>query len=333
MDNPSKIKKAFAEMAKGIDALALAHMKPAKGEAESIRTALEIKGHKQVMEQLIKLVDVFQGITNKYEAQFSDTFVEVPGDSIEREHGGWGVFVSDPQKTEELRQWAYDNLTPLISLLAEGVSPFFSEPVTGEIYLMEMLFGYFEKEGYERTLLPLINVDYAEPPLFRKLRENNRSLEGYEGHIDIEEVMGLYLPKQEQVTLFHEGIRWCSARHDMHEGWLRAVILIHELAHWMIHRLPKTNIPVFETDSYIKTPANFHECVAQLLTWWVAKKAPPMFKKTFMQLNEHQSPTYKSFSHFASTKPKIVIAALDKIRFDGKVTSLVEFEKIINENP
>ena len=42
MDNPSRIMMAFAELAKGMDALALAHMKPPTAEAETIRSALEI---------------------------------------------------------------------------------------------------------------------------------------------------------------------------------------------------------------------------------------------------------------------------------------------------
>jgi len=341
MDNPSRIKKAFAELVKGMDSLAVVHMKPPTAEAETIQSALEINGHKQVMDQLFNLAEFFHEIKKKYETHFSNTFTEVPMDASTQQRSkdpekfsvqvGFGVFISNEEKREELRRWAFDNLTPLISLLAEGLSPFFSEPATVEINLMEMLFSYFEKERYKRTLPPLISEDYVEPPLFRKLREDNHPLEGYEGHIDIEEVLGLYLLEQEQVTLFHEGIRWCSARHGMHEGWLRAVVLIHELSHWMIHRLPKANIPVFETEFYRKTPADFHECLAQLLTFWVSQKAPPMFRKTFMQLNEHQSSVYNTFSRFVSTKPKDVISALDKIRVEGKATSMAEFEKIINK--
>ena len=124
-------------MAKGMDALALAHVKPPTAEAEIIRSVLEMNGHKQVMDQLFNLAEAFQEVKKKYEIQFSNAFVEVPMDASTQQRSGdpgrfpvqagWGVFISDAKKREELRLWALENITPMISLLAKGVSPLCNE--------------------------------------------------------------------------------------------------------------------------------------------------------------------------------------------------------------
>ena len=99
-------------------------------------------------------------------------------------------------------------------------------------------------------------------------------------------------------SLFNErGIEWMVVRKSFDKEWLSAVVLIHEIGHWITHQLPKPGVPTWRTDLYDSSERYVHEGWAQLITWWIANQddVDRQFKDTFEKLNKLQSPPYRVF--------------------------------------
>ena len=130
--------------------------------------------------------------------------------------------------------------------------------------------------------------------------------------ISIEELLGVYRPRHEQIVIYERGITWLRNRYD-HE-WLRAVVLIHEIGHWIAHALPKPGTPTWATDLYVLGDIDVHEGWAQLMTSWIAKRVGGEFMATFEELNRNQSPPYHVFKQFQDEPTDGVMASLEKLR-------------------
>ena len=61
-------------------------------------------------------------------------------------------------------------------------------------------------------------------------------------------------------------------RKSFDKEWLSAVVLIHEIGHWITHQLPKPGVPTWRTDLYDSSERYVHEGWAQLITWWIANQ-------------------------------------------------------------
>ena len=161
-------------------------------------------------------------------------------------------------------------------------------PNRNERELIARLMEITGRSGYLPAALPPILLSSETPPLFvaypeledewddREPDGNNRSEDQVPRNrerrrpetVSIEELLGVYQPRQEQIIIYEKGIRWRGHRLD--EEWLFAVVLIHEIGHWITHVLPKPGVPAWATDLYVSADINVHEGWAQLMTWWVA---------------------------------------------------------------
>ena len=130
--------------------------------------------------------------------------------------------------------------------------------------------------------------------------------------ISIEELLGVYQPRHERIIIYERGIKW--RRHRMNEGWLRSVVLIHEIGHWITHVLPKPGVPTWSTDLYVLGERNLHEGWAQLITWWIAEQVGGPFQETFERLNQNQSPPYHVFEQFKDEPIDKVMESLKRLR-------------------
>jgi len=135
--------------------------------------------------------------------------------------------------------------------------------------------------------------------------------------LDIEELLGCYIPNP-KIILYEKGIRWyikeCEKYGmDIEEEYLRAIVLVHEVAHWIMHLLPKDGIPEYPLDLYKRTSRSVHEGWAQLLTWWIVKDRSDLLK-VFEQLNQRQSPPYRVFENYIQIPEESVIKSLEKMR-------------------
>ncbi|EKD28389.1 MAG: hypothetical protein ACD_79C00315G0001 [uncultured bacterium] len=83
--------------------------------------------------------------------------------------------------------------------------------------------------------------------------------------------MGLYTPQNETITIFEKAIKWVNKHRNVNENSLREIVYIHELAHWISHKLPHPNSPEWRLRDYIITDTFVHESWAQLLTYWGVK--------------------------------------------------------------
>ena len=206
---------------------------------------------------------------------------------------------------------------------------------SNERELIARLLEITRASGYLPAALPSILISFETPPIFvaypeleeeddgvdsdRNERRGNREdriptnrERGRPETISIEEILGVYRPRHEQIVIYERGIRWLRNRYD-HE-WLRAVVLIHEIGHWIAHALPKPGTPTWATDLYVLGDIDVHEGWAQLMTSWIAKRVGGEFMATFEELNRNQSPPYHVFKQFQNEPTDGVMASLEKLR-------------------
>ena len=201
-------------------------------------------------------------------------------------------------------------------------------PNENERELIARLLKIPAANGYKRSALPEILLSSETPPIFvsqPKLEE----ADNYE-NISIEELLGVYRPRQEQILIWEKGIQWLARRNrNFDEEWLFAVVLIHELGHWITHTLPKPGSPFWETSNYMLAEEDVHEGWAQLMTSWVADRAGGDFKQTFDDLNKIQSAKYQVFKKYVHEPPDKMMSSLEKLRSLPWPARLQDWEEII----
>lgn len=214
------------------------------------------------------------------------------------------------------------------------------QPTPYERELIAYLINFFKQERFKIIPLPDICLSYETPPLFLHYPELEPSIEEFlksESNrdnkdnkiktrqnytnirpevISIEEVLGLYCPTPHpHIILYQKGIYWVSCDFDINIDQLRAVVLIHEIGHWIMHQLPHPIARQYDTELFKYTAEDLHECWAQLLTAWVAEnKSFESFNDAFVKLNLHQRSAYKKFSDYLGYEKKDIIDSLIKLR-------------------
>jgi len=174
--------------------------------------------------------------------------------------------------------------------------------------LIARVFEITSRNGYRYSTLPTIELSFETPPLFvaypeleDELYEKRYEFDEYEREdeifrnrdrrrpefIDVDEVLGLYKPYEKKIVLFARGIEWHSKKYGTDPKWLYAVVLIHELGHWITHALPKDGVPMWDTDLFAMSETDLLEGWAQLITYWIAQNVGGEFKRVFDSLNRH----------------------------------------------
>ncbi len=218
-------------------------------------------------------------------------------------------------------------------------------PSRNERELIARLMEKTIKSGYLPTALPSIYVSSEPPPIFiaypeleegeeddyRNKRDEYRIPRNRERirleTISIEELLGVYQPQYQKIVIYERGIKWI--RNRFNEEWLFAVVLIHEIGHWITHQLPKPGSATWSTDLYILGETDVHEGWAQLMTWWIADEIGGIFKSTFEKLNKNQSSPYRVFEKFKNEPIDKVMASLEKLRQLSWPARLQDWEKAI----
>lgn len=208
-------------------------------------------------------------------------------------------------------------------------------PNNNERELIARVMEITRRSGYLPTALPPIFISYDPPPIFIAYPEledydnenqipRNREQRNDESHlprnrerrrpetISIEELLGVYQPQHQQIIIYERGIKWRSHLRD--PEWLRSVVLIHEIGHWITHVLPKPGVPSWSTDLFSLSEMDVKEGWAQLITWWIAEQVEGAFKNTFEELNEWQSSPYRVFEQFKDEPRVKVMESLEKLR-------------------
>ena len=200
--------------------------------------------------------------------------------------------------------------------------------------LIARLMEITRRNGYLPAALPPILISSETPPLFvayPELEEENEN-RGTDQipkdeqrrppeKISIEDLLGVYQPRLQRIIIYERGIKWMVGREGFDEEWLSAVVLIHEIGHWITHQLPRPGVPTWPTDLYVLGERYVHEGWAQLITWWIADQVDGEFKRTFEDLNKMQSSPYRVFEQFKWASPDKVMASLENIKTSSTASS------------
>lgn len=157
-----------------------------------------------------------------------------------------------------------------------------------------------------------------------------------EHHWDFDNVLGEYRrPKQShsvssnehhQIYLHERALCACSQALSIDRRLLRAIVILHECAHYFVDQLPsagaspfvdKPNLPArvrWIDSGYAKTSVEVHETIAQILTFWACQDS--WLRDTFDALNANQSIAYRRFKDDlnAGANPSTVVAAIAHVR-------------------
>ncbi len=214
------------------------------------------------------------------------------------------------------------------------------DPTPNERELIARLLSKMQRAGYSMVALPTIKQSYEIPPLFVSHPElehpnthqniaqdpERRAPEYY----NVEELLGCYQPEHETIILYERGISWLGVK-GYDSDVLRSVVLIHELAHWTMHKLPKPNIADWSTVLYKSTESDLHEAWAQLLTYWIAEEVGCDFEATFEQLNRNQSQPYHLYKQFpiATYSTSKIMTSLEMLRALTMPATLNDWHEIL----
>jgi len=212
------------------------------------------------------------------------------------------------------------------SVFLEGI-PY--TPTCDERELIARVMDRARASGFRPAALPPIVLSFETPPFFvsyPELEDDEESKDEQERGevprnrqrsrpetISIEEVLGCYRPDP-RIILYARGLRWYAKEKGIDEDLLRAVVLVHEVGHWVTHLLSKPGLPEWPLDLYKLTEEEVHEGWAQLITWWVADEVRGKIKKTFEELNKSQPAPYRVFEKFKSIPVNSVMASLERLR-------------------
>lgn len=192
----------------------------------------------------------------------------------------------------------------------------------------------FRENGYMLSAPPQIYLSMETPPLFIAYPELEEELEegsrdkrpmqreseikrkerGRPETICIEELLGCYLPNSPTIILYKKGLSWCARKYNLDEKFLRGIVLIHEVGHWITHLLPKPNAPLWPTEIYKCVSTEVHEGWAQLITYWVVEEVGKKIKQIFEELNKHQPPLYSTYKEFKKEPVTSMINSLEGLR-------------------
>ncbi|GIV85434.1 MAG: hypothetical protein KatS3mg052_2441 [Candidatus Roseilinea sp.] len=222
-------------------------------------------------------------------------------------------------------------------------------PSRAERQLIARLMRKARQGGFRAAALPPIFLSYETPPLFvdyPQLEDEEEQVEPQRNRndrneevdrrrdipetISIEKVLGCYIPdRPPQILLYAKGLKWCARKLGFDEESLRAVVLIHEIGHWMSHLLPKPGVPEWPLEHYKLTEENVHEGWAQLMTWWIAKDVSGDIKDVFEKLNKSQSCPYRVFEKFTSKPVNSVMTSLEGLRRLGRPAGIKDWEDLL----
>jgi len=201
-------------------------------------------------------------------------------------------------------------------------------PTREERELIARVVSIARRSGYRSAALPRIFLSFEAPPIFvtyPELEEDSeeqrdpgessipREQRSRPETISIEEALGCYVPSP-RIILYARGLRWFAKRKGLAEEMLRAVVLVHEIGHWVTHLLPKPGVPEWPLELYKLTEDGVHEGWAQLITWWVVDKVGGELEGTFHELNKSQGGPYRVYEKFKAKTPQSVMASLERLR-------------------
>ena len=210
--------------------------------------------------------------------------------------------------------------------------------------------------GYERTVGHFKHpYDYSESVLLKKLQdilsganltlgempdvyityELPRSFKLVDNHdegdlFDTENLLGYYIPEKQEINLMELGIQWCAKELNIDVDLLREIVFIHELGHYMQHKMPCYQTQEWKYDLYIRsyTPIDLQEGWAQLMAAWVVKDKED-YSHVFQSLIAVQSAPYHVFKDYERDPYRRILNSLDGLRQLGRPAKITDWETFL----
>ena len=213
--------------------------------------------------------------------------------------------------------------------------------------------------GYERTVGHFKHpYDYSESVLLKKLQdilsganlklgempdvyityELPRSFRLVDNHdegdlfdlFDTENLLGYYIPEKQEINLMALGIQWCAKVLNIDVDLLSEIVFIHELGHYMQHKMPCYQTQEWKYDLYIRsyTPIDLQEGWAQLMAAWVVKDKED-YSHVFQSLIAVQSAPYHVFKDYERDPYRRILNSLDGLRQLGRPAKITDWETFL----
>lgn len=210
--------------------------------------------------------------------------------------------------------------------------------------------------GYERTVGHFKHsYDYSDSVLLNKLQEIlsganltsgeipdvyityelPRSFKLVDNHdggdlFDTENLLGYYIPAKQEINLVELGIQWCAKELNIDVDLLREIVFIHELGHYMQHKMPCYQTQEWKYDLYIRsyTPIDLQEGWAQLMAAWVVKDKKD-YSHVFQSLVAVQSAPYQVFKDYERDPYRRILKSLDGLRQLGRPAKITDWETFL----
>lgn len=183
-----------------------------------------------------------------------------------------------------------------------------------------------EMAGFNGVGLPLIVLKDEEKELSRDENRENWF-----------NALGEYIAEKQEIILYGCAIARASLDLDVDETILRAVVLIHELGHYITHAHPLKGIAEepFDNVLFSGSDPDFLECIAQLFAYWVTKEFGQYNSQNvfdvFDKLASKQSGPYKVYLKYLNESPKIILQAIAVLRASTNVVTMSDFDLTINK--
>lgn len=157
-------------------------------------------------------------------------------------------------------------------------------------------------------ITPPVYASYDLPQRMKSVGTDNQR------YWDIDGVLGDY--EKGRVTIYTRALDRCSAEIGVSYRDLFLVVLVHEVAHYYLQKLPDETQGEWASDRYEKTSDDVHEGLAQLFTYWVFHNMRDHHSRSFESLNANQSQTYRNFQEILSIceERDVIIDSIIKLR-------------------
>ena len=225
-------------------------------------------------------------------------------------------------------QWLYGGLETIIGKPFSYVKPSLRILFPIEyLYLLNKLKKILKNHFLSLKTLPTTLISYETPPSFKAERVSLK-----ENQLNIEGLLGCYYPSTQEIHLYEIGIQWCANRLQMDADILREIVLIHELGHYIQHKMPCYKTKEWDDQLYNASysPKDLQEGWAQLMDAWVVEDESE-YRDVFYSLVECQSKPYHTFYRYKGYPHDKILESLDGLRQLGRPATTKDWDDILKQ--
>lgn len=242
-------------------------------------------------------------------------------------------------------------------------------PDTFEQECICLLYKWLAENSFQNPDLPPIYLSFETPPQFINRKDWHKIFEGdmiwdnWDGDdkqkkefddklkkydltrqqiFSIDEVLGLYCPQgvnkngTPEIVLYAQGITAVAKRLNVPTEMLRAVVLVHEIGHWISYEIQHNNSVKSSIllSNIGEESEDAKEMWAQIFPHWVAEEIQGLFKQAFELLNTNQRDAYHTYESFIEETHETILDVLKNyhrgIEGKQKISKCEKYEKYLD---